>query len=251
MENAADAIKLAGEVLIGVLLISLVVFLFRNMSLLENTKKDLEVTEEVSEFNKKFLAFDKTTMYGTDVISVLGFAISNNKIQNQSITANPDGRYNENVESSVNIEIEINNSINTRETRTLTHEVIMNDGAKTQLVPVSSAYQAIYSNLGFDIPVTANPQKKSTVLLPAGTYSLKIGENQVQDLRNYKILEDIAVKSEGKIRRESKTWSNYTATIEYDDFGLDDFKKQIYKCEKIGNDASGRINYMKFVPKDR
>ena len=243
MENAADAIKLAGEVLIGVLLITLVVYLFRNMSLLENTKKDIEVTEEISEFNKKYLAFDKTTMYGTDVISVLGLAISNNKIQNQSVTANPDGRYNENVEYSVNIEIEVKDPINRKITKTLTHEIIIGDGAKTELVPTSDQYKSIYTTLGFTIPIT-NPQKTTIPLLGAGTYSLK-----TQDLGTYKILEDIAINSGGKIKRDTKTWANYTVDIEEDDFGLDDFKKQIYKCEKVGNDASGRINYMKFVPK--
>ena len=249
MENAADAIKLAGEVLIGVLLLSLVVFLFRNISSLENTKKDIEVSEEISEFNKKYLAFDKTTMYGTDVISVLGLAISNNKIQNQSITANPDGTYNEKVEYSVNIEIELKDNINTKETKTLMHDVIGDDGAISELVPASSAYQSVFLNLGFTTPIS-NPQRKNTLLLSSGTYSLKLDtKNSSQDRKIYKILEDIAVKSEGKIRRDTKIWGTYTAITEYDDFGLDDFKKQIFKCEKVGNDASGRVNYLKFVPK--
>ena len=249
MENAADAIKLAGEVLIGVLLLSLVVFLFRNISSLENTKKDIEVSEQVSEFNKKFHAFDKTTMYGTDVISVLGLAISNNKIQNQTVTANPDGTYNEKVEYSINIEIELKDNINTKETKTLTHQIIGNDGAINELVPTTSQYQSIYLNLGFTTPIS-NPQRKNTLLLKSGTYSLKLDtKNSSKDRETYKILEDIAVKSEGKIRRDTKIWGTYTSVTEYDDFGLDDFKKQIFKCEKIGNDASGRINYMKFVPK--
>ena len=85
MENSADALQLAFGVIIAVLLLSLLVYVFNNISSFENTKRDQEVVQQTSEFNKKFLAFDKTSMYATDVISVLGLAISNNKIQNQEI----------------------------------------------------------------------------------------------------------------------------------------------------------------------
>ena len=39
--------------------------------------------QETTEFNKKFEAFNRSTMYGTDIISVIGMAISNNMIYNQ------------------------------------------------------------------------------------------------------------------------------------------------------------------------
>ena len=92
MENSADALQLAFGVIIAVLLLSLLVYVFNNISSFENTKRDQAVSQQTAEFNKKFLAFDKTSMYATDVISVLGLAISNNKIQNQAITANSNRR---------------------------------------------------------------------------------------------------------------------------------------------------------------
>lgn len=41
MENAADAIKMAGELLIGLLLISLFVFVFSQMENVENSKEKM------------------------------------------------------------------------------------------------------------------------------------------------------------------------------------------------------------------
>ena len=119
MENSADALQLAFGVIIAVLLLSLLVFVFSNISKLENSKRDSEVTQETTQFNKKYLAFDKTSMYATDVISVLGLAISNNKIQNQSLTANPLGNYEDTLDSSINIEIEIADDIMSRKITTV------------------------------------------------------------------------------------------------------------------------------------
>lgn len=118
MENSADALQLAFGVIIAVLLLSLLVYVFNNISSFENTKRDQTVSQQTAEFNKKFLAFDKTSMYATDVISVLGLAISNNKIQNQAITANPLGNYEETLAYSINIEIVIAEDIKAREITT-------------------------------------------------------------------------------------------------------------------------------------
>ena len=54
MENSADALQLAFGVVIAVLLLSLLVYVFNNISSLENTKRDQEVAQQTSEFNKKF-----------------------------------------------------------------------------------------------------------------------------------------------------------------------------------------------------
>lgn len=259
MENSADALQLAFGVVIAVLLLSLLVYVFNNISSLENTKRDQEVAQQTSEFNKKFLAFDKTSMYATDVISVLGLAISNNKIQNQAITANPKGNYEETLDYSINIEIEIKEDIKARE---ITTAYIEEKDSGTGLVnqnKIPERDSRLPSSMRGE-----NPIVNENIRLRQGTYSLDIykkssnGEYEVDSSGNkrtddtaknaYEMLEGIAISSDGYVKPEIKTKGRIILKTEKDAYGLNDFKKTIYKCEKIGYDGSGKINYMKFVP---
>ena len=75
MENASNALMMAGGILLALLILSLLVFTFNIINRSENAKTDQKMIQEAQEFNKKFLAFEKSSMYGTDVISILGLAI--------------------------------------------------------------------------------------------------------------------------------------------------------------------------------
>lgn len=240
MENSVDALQIAGGLLIAVLLITLIVFVFRSVSNMENTKRDLEVSQESAEFNKKFLAFDKSSMYGTDVISVLGMAISNNKIQNQQLMANPDGKYNKNVQYSMNIEIKVKNTVQSKVTKTA-YIVQKDENGITQMVKITDA--SIYRGLG----LSSNPEiTQGDVILNGGTtYDLS-----PQDDEKYKKLEKLSTLDRNNIEKTSKQFRNKTVITEKDPIGINDFKKVIYKCTDVQYNEVGRIYYMKFEPKE-
>ena len=240
MENSVDAKQIAGGLLIAVLLITLIVFVFRSVSRMENTRRDLEVSQESAEFNKKFLAFDKTSMYGTDVISVLGMAISNNKIQNQQLMANPDGKYNKNVRYSMNIEIKVKNTVQSKVTKTA-YIVQKDENGITQMVKITDA--SIYRGLG----LSSNPEiTQGDVILNGGTtYDLS-----PQDDEKYKKLEKLSTLDRNNIEKTSKRFGNKTVITEKDPIGINDFKKVIYKCTDVQYNEVGRIYYMKFEPKE-
>ena len=240
MENSVDALQIAGGLLIAVLLITLIVFVFRSVSNMENTKRDLEVSQESAEFNKKFLAFDKSSMYGTDVISVLGMAISNNKIQNQQLMANPDGKYNKNVRYSMNIEIKVKNTVQSKVTKTA-YIAQKDENEITQMVKITDA--SIYRGLG----LSSNPEiTQGDVILNGGTtYDLS-----PQDDEKYKKLEKLSTLDRNNIEKTSKRFGNKTVITEKDPIGINDFKKVIYKCTDVQYNEVGRIYYMKFEPKE-
>lgn len=240
MENSVDALQIAGGLLIAVLLITLIVFVFRSVSNMENTKRDLEVSQESAEFNKKFLAFDKSSMYGTDVISVLGMAISNNKIQNQQLMANPDGKYNKNVQYSMNIEIKVKNTVQSKVTKTA-YIAQKDENEITQMVKITDA--SIYRGLG----LSSNPEiTQGDVILNGGTtYDLS-----PQDDEKYKKLEKLSTLDRNNIEKTSKRFGNKTVITEKDPIGINDFKKVIYKCTDVQYNEVGRIYYMKFEPKE-
>lgn len=227
MENAADALRMAAGVLIALLLISLVIFVFTRISSLENEKDQQELLQQVSEFNDKFLAFDKTSMYGTDLISVLGLAISNNKIANQVNTANPDGRYDENLANSINIRFTISSNV---QKSIITTKYELKDGREEEI----------------------DKSEEVEVALAQGTYSLIVPQNDDRSIEIYKTIESIAVEGSKTVEISNRTsnYGRFRTIITEDRSGFSDLKKRIFQCTGIEYDSTGRIKCMIFKEKD-
>ena len=79
MENATEALYIAAGTLIGVMIISLVVFFFRRVGSLQEQQDRIMSADQLAEWNNMYLAYNKKIMYGTDLISVLNKAQSNNE----------------------------------------------------------------------------------------------------------------------------------------------------------------------------
>ena len=81
MENASNALIIAGGVLIGVLILSLAVYLFADFgsTSAEINKKTQE--QQLVQFNSKFTTYESTEKKWTvyDVVTVAGYARENNK----------------------------------------------------------------------------------------------------------------------------------------------------------------------------
>lgn len=79
MENASKALIMAGEILIALLILALVVYGYsniRNLSASELTEKEIE---QLAVFNKEYESYNRKLLRGVDVISVINKAIDNNK----------------------------------------------------------------------------------------------------------------------------------------------------------------------------
>ena len=79
MENATTALYIAAGTLLGVMILSIVVFYFRRVGSLHEERDRIMTAEQIAEWNNEYLAYDKKLMYGTDLISVLNKATSNNE----------------------------------------------------------------------------------------------------------------------------------------------------------------------------
>lgn len=79
MENASKALLMAGEILIAILIIGLIVYMFNSAGQLFKTSEDVEQTEQITAFNKEYEAYDRKLMRGTDIISIINKVNSNNK----------------------------------------------------------------------------------------------------------------------------------------------------------------------------
>ena len=77
--NMSQALKLAGGILIALVLISALTIMFSKLSPSQNTLEDIKAFEQTIAFNKEFEVYDKDIMYGLDVISAINKAASYNK----------------------------------------------------------------------------------------------------------------------------------------------------------------------------
>jgi len=242
MENVSEALKMGAGMLMAVLLIVLLVYMFGSISNLENTKSDKEIQEQNSEFNQRFLAFDRTSMYGTDVISAIGLAISNNKIYNQSIHANPLGNYEENADYSMNIEFEIKQDIISRKTEEIYKlEDLNGDGI------LDKNYDADGCK-----PETLIPGSEK-VILRAGTHDLIFPNNIYQKTGNeyekYKAIEEIALTGDQKEKVTTKQQGTKLKIVREDLTGYSELKSIIFECTEVRYNQTGRVYFMKFKAK--
>jgi len=87
MENASYALRIAGGILIGVLVLSLLVAFYNNMRGYEKAKETEEYTQQVAEFNKQFAVYVKN-LYGSDVLSLANKIIDYNRKETDKGYAN-------------------------------------------------------------------------------------------------------------------------------------------------------------------
>lgn len=89
MENASKALLMAAGVLMGILILSLGVYLYTNFSSSTAAMEKQMELDEINNFNNKFLAYDgKVDLTIYDVYTVANLAAENNKkyeIENEGI----------------------------------------------------------------------------------------------------------------------------------------------------------------------
>ena len=78
MENVSKALLIAGGVLIAIIILSMFLTMYNRVSSIAKTQEDKKAIEQVQEFNAEYEAFDKSIMYGVDVITLY------NKINNHN-----------------------------------------------------------------------------------------------------------------------------------------------------------------------
>ena len=82
MENASKALLMAAGVLLGVLLLSIMIYVFRQGSRVNQTYDQKQITNQLELYNSKFEYYDKDNNTVMDVISLVNLAFDINKDTN-------------------------------------------------------------------------------------------------------------------------------------------------------------------------
>lgn len=249
---------MAAGMMMAILLIGLAVYLFNSISGIEDSKRDQQMQAEATEFNKRFSAFDRSSLYGTDVISVIGLAISNNKIYNQENHGTPLGNYDSDSRYSINIEFQLTNDI-IKKTIENKFRMIDQDGdGILEEVPDSGYPKETKKET---VLLTNNPGEfynlnfnKTTLYSEYGTYRNEIENGNTNPLMGdtYKIysgIEKIATQGDNTVKTTTRQQGIKLLRITEDTSGYSDFKSTIFKCTEVKYNDVGRIYYMKFVAK--
>ena len=78
MENASQALLIAGGILLAILTISLFVYMFNNLSIIGNAEQDKEEAKRLADWNAEWEAYNKQYLHGAEVLTVVNKAKQNN-----------------------------------------------------------------------------------------------------------------------------------------------------------------------------
>ena len=79
MENASKALLMAGGILIALLVISLAVLAFNQMSAYQKSQSDVVKTEQLSEFNEQFVQYVRDDLNGIDLVTLANKVVNFNQ----------------------------------------------------------------------------------------------------------------------------------------------------------------------------
>lgn len=211
MENASKALLMAGGILIAIIIISVLMLSLSNITNMKQAEVDAELRKEVNNFNKPYLAFNKKAMYGTDVISVLNFAINNNKMYNVKFG---DSYY-----------VDINFRLTKDSIQDRVYQYVLNEETAT--------YTSSYSteNTGYGI--------SNQIFEVNHTYSLSANLEPITAF-----LLTAEQNEETKIIDETKGATVIKYRVRYS--GIADFKRKTFKCSKVEYDNEGRVSALYF-----
>lgn len=80
MENAAKALIMAGGIFLAIALITFGVYTYTTLNKLANAQDEQTEQQQLVDFNKSYEAYNRSIMYGTDLITVINKANDNNAL---------------------------------------------------------------------------------------------------------------------------------------------------------------------------
>ena len=259
MENASKALLIAGSTLMAVILITIFVVFIGEISIWPQTEDQIENTEQIATFNAEYETYQKSAMYGVDVISCLNKAKSNNEkyeeggstldryqinvivtikeALTESITVTAiqslaSGGYKETsvlgnsdiVENTSGVDLALKDVFDINEANQLTN-FGRNNSLKYNMSNTSSGM-----NIGHPYELTA-PDKVLEKLLKHSNNIKQIVKNKEDDA-NY-----IYNASENSYGWSTATWTTY----------LYNFKQKRFKCVNLEySSTTGRVNKLEF-----
>ena len=214
MENASKALLMAGGILLAIITLSLIIYLTSSTTRMAEEQDAKTLSEQITEFNKSYEAYNRRRMYGTDVITIVNKAIDHNRRMNAGET----NRY------------YVNIVVNTTESFMTTVDEVDNTKTKNNKRTMSATEAKVI--LGSEINATLN----------AGQYQLGDWQRDGVLEMDQGIIDFFSEdKTDGIKSSNDKKYTYYIYSA------LTNFKRAIFRCDGVEyNPNTGRIQSMTF-----
>ena len=221
MENASKALLIAGGMLLSMMIMAMLIALGISISDVAESQDKKQLTEQIQEFNKGYEAYNKTKMFGIDVITVTNKAINHNK----TIAATEAEPY------YVNIKIKTNQ----------TFETIVMEIDNTKINGTQKRLNGAYITTNIK-NLLGNPSNNYGAYLEEGVvYELGVWQNNGESfIMNNNFVQFFAGDTIDKTvttADKKKTYTMYSA--------LTNFKIAVFECTEIKYEQ-GRVSSMTF-----
>ena len=227
MENASKALIIAGGILLAIMILALLVYMGTAMTDMAESQDRKLAAQQLEEFNKSYLVYNKTRMYGTDVITVVNKAINHNK----------------NIGASETDPYYINVKIKTTDDFKTTGKVI-----NYYLSPDDENYE---NDLSVDKIKEKMGITEITVALGENSEGYELGKWKDGDLNMDKGIIGFFEQHKVDATKEEKDENGNVLSIYYIYSALTNFKRAIFTCEamedtEIDGKRDGRIDTIVF-----
>lgn len=240
--NMAQALKMAGGVLIALTIIATLTYFFRELTPFQQQIEDIQELEQTADFNKQYEVYNKSLMLGVDIISVINKAYSNNRAYIEAYG------YSDDIQNNYLIDIILETPV------TLQQTLIVNDiydedaGEIIEKNPVRVNISTLDSTLK-----TRIAQRLKIASVDTNYPNVQIEGNLIIDDADYTddnmysyIIEDSVEDLKRNIRNNDNATINIwgTATLETYAYSL---KNKKFRCTDVVNsEKTGRIISMTF-----
>ncbi len=228
MENASKALLIAAGVLVGLILISMIIIGYRQISSYYVTKEEVKASEQLANFNKQFIPYNRDDVRGTELISLVNKIIDFNSI-----------KMNDTNEEKINISIIIPNNDTYK-----SFYYKYNETNTTKLVKYGNpAYTE--NNINTLLDVANQIESKYTQGMAnklAANISTVMGDNTRKTKRD--LLVELKIMDDADIYANPNDYVNNTDILKY--YQYVQFKRAHFDCTSMEYTNQGRIKKFTF-----
>ena len=231
MENAAKALLIAGGILIGLIVISLMVFGYNRISDYYREKEAIKVTDQLIEFNKDYVPYNRDDVRGSDLLSLINKIIDYNSVKMDDI-------------NEEKIEITITIPKDADEKYKNFYYKYDESTSKNKLIKFNFAYT--HNNINRELLATANSIESK---YPQGM-AKKLADNRTTLMgdNTRKTKKELLVELKIMNKDDTTNPDNYVDNdeiLKY--YQYLQFKRAHFNCEELTFTTQGRVKSFKFV----
>ncbi len=235
MDNINKALLIAGGILFAVLVLTLLIIFYNNMSTYYTEQHNTKMVEQITEFNNKFENYNGQTIRGNELISVMNRVIDYNRTYSDMEGA-------DRVTITINLQGHQKELLYTGTTSSDTlfqRSVISNaNGNDSEISKISELSTELANSTGIDDTKLQKMSAEISTICNASTddYSVKKRNEKLQKILGYKSDKIFTTQEINKFQ---------SATMKY--YQLTQFKRVMFNCtEVVHNQKDGRINKISF-----